>query len=58
VLKRTDLLDFDGESERKAYKASGARLADVDIYGDNMSKHKSKTGQNINFKALKCKDNK
>jgi hypothetical protein len=45
-----------GESAWKVFKPDGAWLADADIYGDYMSKHKSKTGQSTNFKSLKCKD--
>ncbi len=45
-----------GESAWKVYALSGAWQADADIYGDNMNKHKSTVGKNINFKSLKCKD--
>jgi RHS repeat-associated protein len=47
-----------GESAWKVYDESGAWLADTDIYGDRMSKHKSGVGKNINFRSLKCKDEK
>ncbi|WP_338523665.1 RHS repeat-associated core domain-containing protein [Pseudomonas batumici] len=45
-----------GESAWKVYDNSGEWIADADVYGDYMSKHKSDTGKNINFKSLKCKD--
>jgi hypothetical protein len=47
-----------GESAWKVYDESGAWLADTDIYGDRMSKHKSGIGKNVNFRSLKCKDEK
>lgn len=40
----------------KVYALSGAWLSDAGIDGDNMNKHKSTVGKNINFKSLKCKD--
>jgi RHS repeat-associated protein len=45
-----------GESAWKVYDQKGVWIADADTYGDYMSKHKSETGKNINFKSLKCKD--
>ncbi len=45
-----------GEIAWKVYSLSGMWQADADIYGDNMDKHKSTVGKNINFKSLKCKD--
>ena len=47
-----------GDSAWKVYEKGGAWIADVDIYGDHMDKHKSETGKQINFKSLKCWDNK
>ncbi|WP_244656861.1 RHS repeat-associated core domain-containing protein [Pseudomonas sp. CFBP 8772] len=47
-----------GESAWKVYDESGEWLADTDIYGDHMNKHKSGVGKNISFKSLKCKDEK
>jgi RHS repeat-associated protein len=47
-----------GESAWKVYTLSGAWVADTDIYGDRMSKHKSGVGRKIDFKSLKCKDEK
>ena len=45
-----------GESAWKLYDKNGDWIADADVYGDYMSKHKSNVGKTINFKSLKCKD--
>ena len=45
-----------GESAWKLYDKNGDWIADADVYGDYMSKHKSNVGKIINFKSLKCKD--
>ncbi|MEN5160720.1 RHS repeat domain-containing protein [Achromobacter spanius] len=45
-----------GNSAWKVYDKNGTWVADADIYGDYMSKHKSDTGKNINFGSLNCKD--
>ena len=45
-----------GNSAWKVYDKSGAWVADADVYGDYMNKHKSDTGKNIDFDSLKCKD--
>ena len=45
-----------GESAWKVYDKNGDWIADADIYGDYMNKHKSSVGKTINFKGLKCKD--
>ncbi|WP_254211131.1 RHS repeat-associated core domain-containing protein [Burkholderia multivorans] len=47
-----------GNSAWKVYDKNGAWVADADVYGDYMNKHKSDTGKNINFDSLKCKDSK
>lgn len=45
-----------GGSTWKVHGKNGEWIADADIYGDYMSKHKSAVGKNIDFKELKCKD--
>jgi len=45
-----------GGSAWKVYNSDGSWRADADRYGDFMSKHKSETGKNIDFKNMKCKD--
>ncbi|OQS47592.1 RHS repeat domain-containing protein [Chromobacterium violaceum] len=47
-----------GNSAWKVFDKNGAWVADADIYGDYMNKHKSEVGKNINFNSLKCKDSK
>lgn len=47
-----------GESAWKVYDKIGTWVADADIYGDHMSKHKSGIGKNIDFRSLKFKDKK
>ncbi|RQZ57489.1 RHS repeat-associated core domain-containing protein, partial [Burkholderia sp. Bp9004] len=47
-----------GDSAWKVYDKNGVWVADADVYGDYMKKHKSDTGKNIDFKSLKCKDSK
>ncbi|KLN57362.1 RHS repeat-associated core domain-containing protein [Variovorax paradoxus] len=45
-----------GGSAWKVYNSDGSWRADADRYGDFMSKHKSETGKNVDFKNMKCKD--
>ncbi|MFJ1212576.1 RHS repeat-associated core domain-containing protein [Burkholderia pyrrocinia] len=47
-----------GNSAWKVYDKNGAWIADADVYGDFMSKHKSDVGKNIDFDSMKCKDSK
>ncbi|MCA7996837.1 RHS repeat-associated core domain-containing protein [Burkholderia metallica] len=47
-----------GNSAWKVYDKNGAWVADADVYGDYMNKHKSDTGKSIDFDSLKCKDSK
>ncbi|WP_052729272.1 RHS repeat domain-containing protein [Chromobacterium vaccinii] len=47
-----------GNSAWKVFDKNGAWVADADVYGDYMNKHKSEVGKNINFNSLKCKDSK
>lgn len=47
-----------GEGAWKVCDESGVWLAAADICGGRMSKHKSGVGKNINFRSLKCKDEK
>ena len=45
-----------GSSAWKVYDKNGVWVADADVFGDYMNKHKSETGKNIDFDSLKCKD--
>ncbi|WP_254894579.1 RHS repeat domain-containing protein [Chromobacterium haemolyticum] len=47
-----------GNSAWKVFDKNGTWVADADVYGDYMNKHKSEVGKNINFNSLKCKDSK
>jgi len=47
-----------GSSAWKVYDKNGSWVADADVYGDYMNKHKSETGKKIDFDSLKCKDSK
>ena len=47
-----------GQSAWKVYDEHGVWIADANVYGDHMDKHKSETRKHINFKSLKCIDNK
>jgi len=45
-----------GGSAWKVYNSDGSWRADVDQYGDFMSKHQSEVGKNIDLKNMQCKD--
>jgi RHS repeat-associated protein len=47
-----------GQSAWKVYDEHGVWVADADVYGDHMDKHKSETGKQLNFKSLKCRSKK
>ncbi|MET3821758.1 RHS repeat-associated protein [Burkholderia sp. PvR073] len=47
-----------GNSAWKLYDKNGAWVADADVYGDFMNKHKSDTGKRVDFDSLKCKESK
>lgn len=47
-----------GHSAWKVYDKNGVWVADADVYGDFMKKHKSERGKNMDFQSLKCKDEK
>jgi hypothetical protein len=45
-----------GGSAWKVHDKNGGWVADADLYGDYMTKHKGEAGKDIDFKSLRCKD--